>query len=153
MSVKDRLNGRGERKFNVKLTEDVVYAKLKDIYPDTTNIPLQILGAYVKDSKYGETASLICGSGRGVKDTSNLVVNLPSHLLADVKEMISDSECINDINNGNASFHAKTYMQGENIRYTVRWLIGEDMQRDDITEWANENDVITKRIKLEQKYD
>ena len=153
MSVKDKLNGRGERKFNVKLTDEVVYCKLKDIYPDTTNVPLQILGAYVKDSKFGETASLICGSGRGVKETSNLVVNLPSHLLTDVKDMINDVECVELINNGNASFHTKTYMQGENMRYTVKWMIGQEMQRDDITEWANNEDVITKRIKLEQKYD
>lgn len=146
MSVKDRLNGRGERKFHVQLEEDITYVKLSDIYTETTNVPLQILGAYVKDGKYGETSSLICGAGRGLNKTSNLVVNLPKHLVKDVKEMIEDSECVADINNGYASFNTKTYLHEGQTRYTVKWMIGKEAQRDDIEEWANSKNSIINRI-------
>lgn len=150
MSVKNRLNGRGERKFNVQLEEDITYVKLSEIFTDTTNIPLQILGAYVKDGKFGETASLICGAGRGFNKTSNLVVNLPKHLVKDVKDLIEDNECIDDINNGNASFNTKTYLHDGQTRYTVKWMIGQEAQRDDIEEWANNKNAIINRIAREQ---
>lgn len=119
MSILTRLNAKGERKFEIEIDkENVVYVKLSDINTETTNQPLIFYGAYTKQGKFGETASLICNE--------RLVVNLPKHLTDDVLDMIADDECSTEIKNGNCAFYTTTYIDCKGqTSYSVKWLLTE----------------------------
>lgn len=70
-----------------------------------------VKGFFITKGKFGESPVMVV-------DGYN--INLPSHLLAKVKQIRSNAEAVNAINNNLCGYRIRTYEDGNNIiRYTV----------------------------------
>lgn len=113
MSIASKYNH--SKKFEFEIPKDFVYMSLHDLYNNNgSDFVYDIRAIYInKKSKFGESP---------VVATSNELVNLPKHLTDTVKEMLTDSEVIDAINNHVFGFTIYTYMNGENVYYSVNWV-------------------------------
>lgn len=94
---------KGERKFKYEMPEGAQFTNLKELYEHYGADYVHVLtGMYVSSKgKFGEQPVLL---------TVNNYVNAPKHLLESVKEILDDSFIIEQINNGNAGFYIKKYI-------------------------------------------
>lgn len=113
MSIASKYNHG--RKFDFEIPKDFKYMSLHDLYNNNgSDFVYDIRAMYInKKSKFGESP---------VVATSNELVNLPKHLTDTVKEMLADSEVVDAINNHVFGFTIYTYMNGENVYYSVNWV-------------------------------
>lgn len=87
------------RVFDIKLSEEVKYKKLGDL-KEGKNYPCA--GFYISTkSKFGPSPCLIMD-----KDT---VINLPSGSIDRIKELLSDEEAVEEINQGIVVFRVTSY--------------------------------------------
>lgn len=56
-------------------------------------------------------------------------INLPSHMLEEVKEIMSDEEDIEDIKAGNVFFTIRTYESHGKTCYSPNWLEEEEVKK------------------------
>jgi len=102
MSFANKYNKNTELLFNINC-DGFDYKKLSELDADTT---YTLRGVFVSNkSKFGESAVAIC---------DNFFVNLPNHMINTVREILSDAESIDDINNSKVGFtvyqyHSDTY--------------------------------------------
>lgn len=113
MSIASKYNH--SKKFDFEIPKDFNYASLHDLYNNNgKDFVYDIRAMYInKKSKFGESPVIA---------TSNELVNFPKHLTDTVKEMLTDSEVIEAINNHVFGFTIYTYMSGENVYYSINWV-------------------------------
>jgi len=103
--------------------KDFKYYSLKELYK--ANGPDQVytfLALFINNkSKFGKQALAV---------TPKYYVNLPSHTVEDVQDMITDQEAIDQINAGRAGFKIRTYTdRNGGTSYSVEWM---DIEAKDI---------------------
>lgn len=87
-----------------------------------------LVGMYDTDMQYVLHALYINNKGQygpqALAVIDNYKVNLPSHLLSDVREMLANPEDVAAINDGRAGFVIYTYTpkNGKQLRYSVNWI-------------------------------
>ena len=105
-----------KHKFNVN-TSGFEYHSLSELFKaNGPEAKYTIRGLYVNTTgKYGE---------QPLAATESFFVNLPGHLLPVVKDMINDSETVDEINGGHAGFviYAYTGKNGVDEYYSVNWI-------------------------------
>lgn len=112
--------------FNFQAGADFQYYKLKDLAQYNDKIfPLRALFISTK-GRYGDAPVAV---------TDLFYVNLPAHLLADVKNIIQDAEIVADINAGKCGFKVRAYQnQNGGESYSVEWVDTEpDIKASDLT--------------------
>lgn len=106
--------------FNVGSTEGYEYRKLKDVYKEVgSEVGVPIRALYVNEGKYGESAVAV---------TDGYFINLPKHVVEDVKEIINDSELVNSINAGRVSITIHEYFSSKynTTGYGITWVEAEE---------------------------
>lgn len=115
MSIASKYNRGHGKKFTFEIPKEFTYSSLHDLYNNNgADFVYDIRAMYInKKSKFGESPIIA---------TSNELVNFPKHLTDTVKEMLTDSEVIDAINNHVFGFQIYTYTDGENVYYSVNWV-------------------------------
>ena len=104
------------RLFNVN-TEDYDYYSLETLYNDNgEDYEYPVLGVYINTSSQFNDED-------GIIATDTCYVNLPHHLLSDIKEILSDRNAIRAINDGDCSFKIRKYYKKRYNKdcYTIEW--------------------------------
>lgn len=99
--------------FNID-TKDWPFKKLEDLYKDGNKLN-EVQGIYISTSgKFGPAPVAIC---------KNYCVNLPAHMLDEMKELLSCEEDIEDIKAGKVGFTVETYTDKTFNKecYGVKW--------------------------------
>ena len=108
------------KKFVNDFDKEAVYIKLEDYYNMYTSKQLDsvlVKQMYTTNKGlYGEQA-VACVQGYNV--------NLPSHQVPIVKELLTIQECIDDINNGKLAMIPYSYEKDGKTYYSVNWLESE----------------------------
>ena len=115
MSYATKFN-RGN-KFTFKPVDDAQYVSLEDLYNKNPEQIHDVRALYINTkSKFGDAPC--------VAIDPVIIVNLPKHLLETVKEMISDDECVDAINNNEVKFKIYSYKDKtfNKTCYGVEWL-------------------------------
>lgn len=96
-------------------TKDFKWVKLETLYNTDPDKTYQLLGLFVKGSKYGKEPDAIID---GFK------VNLPRHLLDTVNDMLDDDQVIEAIKAGKVGFKIYSYHSNsyDKDAYSVTWL-------------------------------
>ena len=119
MSFADRHN-KGGVLFDIDI-KDFKFVTLKELYEkDKGNTVFGIEGLYINSkSKYGDHPVAICVTDR-------TLVDLPSHLTEEVKEILKTPGDVELIKSGKVGFHVETYIDKKFGRecYGIKW---EDM--------------------------
>lgn len=115
MSIASKYNRGHGKKFTFEIPKEFTYSSLHDLYNNNgADFVYDIRAMYInKKSKFGESPVIA---------TSNELVNFPKHLTDTVKEMLTDSEVIDAINNHVFGFQIYTYTDGANVYYSVNWV-------------------------------
>lgn len=112
MSIASKYN-HGSR-FTYEIPKDAPFKSLKDFSEDSV---ITLRGLYTsKKGKFGEEPNAIIDKA---------VVNLPKHLLGDVKDMMNDTEFVDAVNEGKVGFKVRTYEDttyGKGTCYSVEWV-------------------------------
>lgn len=112
--------------FNPINTEGYEYRKLEELYKEYgKDVQYPIRALYINETKFGESA---------VATTDGHFINLPSHLVEDVKEIIASEDLVNRINEGLVSIELYEYFSNKynSVFYGVRWVESEADNTDDI---------------------
>lgn len=102
-------------------TKDFEYFKLEDLYEkDGKDATYQLCGVFINRNKtekelkeYGPSVVAILG---------DKLVNLPSHMADEVKEIMGDEEDVADIKAGNVWFRIRSYESHGKTCYSPDWL-------------------------------
>lgn len=115
MSIASKYNRGHGKKFTFEIPKEFTYSSLHDLYNNNgADFVYDIRAMYInKKSKFGDSPVIA---------TSNELVNFPKHLTDTVKEMLTDSEVIDAINNHVFGFQIYTYTDGTNVYYSVNWV-------------------------------
>lgn len=110
------LTNRFNRGIRFKVnTEGFKFNRLKDVY-ENDDVKYYVKGLYIFSTQYGDSA---------VVALSDKFVNLPNHMINDVKDMIADDEIVDAINAGKVGFTIRTYddkKHGKGKCYGVTWF-------------------------------
>ena len=104
-------------KFTFKPADDPQYVSLEVLYNKNPDQIHDVKALYINTkSRFGDAPC--------VAIDPVIIVNLPNHLLETVKEMISDDECVNAINNNEVKFKIYSYKDKtfNKTCYGVEWL-------------------------------
>ncbi len=102
--------------FNVGSTEGYEYRKLEELYKEYGEyVQYPIRALYINETKFGESA---------VATTDGYFINLPSHVVRDVKEIIADEDLVNRINEGLVSIEIYEYFSHKynGTFYGLKWV-------------------------------
>ncbi len=111
-------------KFNPIDTEGYEYKKLEELYKEYgKDITYPIRALYINNGKYGESAVAV---------TDGFFINLPNHVVADVKEIIADDELVQMINDGIVSISIYEYYSHRynGTFYGIKWI--EEQPKEDV---------------------
>lgn len=103
-------------KFNAIDTEGYEYRKLEELYKEYgKDVTYPIRALYVNNGKYGESAVAV---------TDGFFINLPNHVVVDVKEIIADDELVQMINDGLVSISIYEYYSHKynGTFYGIKWI-------------------------------
>ena len=112
---------RGLR-FNPINTEGYEYRKLEELYKEYgKEMEYPIRALYVNETKFGESA---------VAATDGFFINLPSHTVNDVREIIEDDELVQMINDGCVSISIYEYYSSKynGTFYGIKWIEKDNEQ-------------------------
>ena len=104
-------------KFTFKTVDDPQYVSLEVLYNEDPEQIHDVKALYINTkSRFGDAPC--------VAIDPVIIVNLPSHLLETVKEMINDDECVDAINNNEVKFKIYSYKDKtfNKTCYSVEWL-------------------------------
>ena len=104
-------------KFTFKTADDPQYVSLEVLYNKNPDQIHDVKALYINTkSRFGDSPC--------VAIDPVIIVNLPSHLLETVKEMINDDECVAAINNNEVKFKIYSYKDKtfNKTCYGVEWL-------------------------------
>lgn len=115
MSIADKYNKT--KVFNFTIPSEYQYHSLSDLFEKNgKNKTYPVKALYInKKSRYGDAP---------IVATDECLVNLPSHLLDTVKEMINDDELVDAVNAGKFGFTIYTYenKQRKELCFSVNWV-------------------------------
>lgn len=101
-------------------TEDFEYYSLRDLYemngPDQEYV---LKGVFINKKKTEKQLKEYGVSPVGILE--HMLVNLPNHLTAEVEEMLTSEEDIEDIKAGRAVFKIRTYESHGKTCYSPDW--------------------------------
>lgn len=103
-------------KFNPINTEGYEYRKLEELYKEYgADVEYPVRALYVNKTKFGESAVAV---------TDGYFINLPSHVVDDVKEITADEELVQMINDGLVSITIYEYYSHKynDTFYGIRWV-------------------------------
>ena len=99
---------------------------------DSTNFPFISLNELELDTEYPvKGVYILTKRGKMKEDMPNLItddsiINLPHHLIDDVKDILASDEYINQIENGGLSFKVYEYEDSnKEIRRSITWIDNE----------------------------
>lgn len=103
--------------FTYEQVNDAPWIKLKQLYEEghtDAAHAVPVFGCYISHkSRWGAQPALIC---------KGFNVNLPQHMCADVEEILSSDQDINDINAGAVGFYVYSYINKQGgTSYSIRW--------------------------------
>ena len=104
-------------KFTFKTVDDPQYVSLEVLYNEDPEQIHDVKALYINTkSRFGDAPC--------VAIDPVIIVNLPSHLLETVKEMINNDECVDAINNNEVKFKIYSYKDKtfNKTCYSVEWL-------------------------------
>ena len=104
-------------KFTFKTADDPQYVSLEVLYNEDPEQIHDVKALYINTkSRFGDAPC--------VAIDPVIIVNLPSHLLETVKEMINNDECVDAINNNEVKFKIYSYKDKtfNKTCYSVEWL-------------------------------
>ena len=104
-------------KFTFKPADDPQYVSLDVLYNKNPDQIHDVKALYINHkSRFGDAPCVVIDPV--------IIVNLPNHLLETVKEMISDDECVDAINNNEVKFKIYSYKDKtfNKTCYGVEWL-------------------------------
>lgn len=118
MSFAAKHNKSASYRFTYQQIENPQYLKLKEMYAKGFNSEsntFTVRGAFIsKGGRYGDSASLIC-------DGYN--VNLPAHMVDEIREIIENQEDVQAINNGTVAAYVYEYENRNGGKsYSIRWV-------------------------------
>ncbi len=107
-------------KFNAIDTTGYEYKNLKELYEEygeEAEYPIRAL--YINKTKYGESA---------VAASDGYFINLPTHTVDDVKEIIASDELVQMINDGRVSITIYKYYSHKynGSFYGIKWIEKDD---------------------------
>lgn len=113
-------NGSKGNAFTFKIPTGAEFKSVKDLTVGTTYTARLL---YInKKSKFGEAP---------VVATDDSIINLPKHLLDDVKGMISNPEAVDAINEGRVGFVPYEYESKKyGTCYSIKWV---DIEPDEVS--------------------
>jgi len=103
-------------KFNPINTEGFEYRKLEELYKEYgEEMEYPVKALHVNKTKYGESV---------VATTDGYFINLPSHVVNDVKEIIENDELVQMINDGRVSITIYEYYSHKynGTFYGIKWV-------------------------------
>lgn len=104
---------KGNR-FNYEIPESAEFTNLKKLYEADKEKTHILHGLYISEKgQYGAAPVAI---------SDGYLVNLPSHMVEDVKEMCKDSDIVDDINTGLCGFRVYKYQAHNKDCYGVTWV-------------------------------
>ena len=120
-----------ERLFNIDTT-GYEYKSLEEIYNNEQEV-FAVNGIYINEKSLYDPAPVIASNG--------YYVNLPSHMLAECREILNDGQAIIAINRGTVGFSIYKYHNNRFNRdcYSIKWV---DVNPDDF----NKEDEVNPEI-------
>lgn len=101
--------------FTAKAEKDLKYFALRSLFNDNGPEAVYLIRAiYFNKGQFDEQPIIL---------TNGYYVNLPAHLTADCKEMVADPDVVRQINNGQAGFKIRSYVNRRGgTSYSVEWV-------------------------------
>lgn len=116
----DILNRYKKPSFNYDREKSREFADLKQLVDQYgllnggKPVEYNVLALFINDSgHFGENPNIII---------NDYIVNFPSHLTSQVKEMISDPELVEMVNNGKLGFTIYEYKNKFGKHYSINWV-------------------------------
>ena len=104
-------------RFDFEPSDDFTFRNLEELYKENGKDEVYtVRGMFINTKgRYGDNPVLVC---------SEYYVSLPNHLVDVVKEIRSDGELVEDINNGKVGFTIYEYIQPKYNKkcYSINWL-------------------------------
>lgn len=102
-------------------TKDFEYFKLEDLFKkDAEGTVYNLLGVFINKNKSEKDLKDYGASVVGI--LSDKLINLPSHMEEEVKEIMADEEDVADIKAGNVWFRIRSYESHGKTCYSPDWL-------------------------------
>lgn len=118
MSFANRHTKATSNIFTYQQAEDATFCKCKELYDhgytEEKGRHVTVRGCFVNESgKFGPSAALIC---------EGFNVNLPSHMVNEIKDIMASPEDVADINAGRVGAYAYEYTNSRGGKsYSIRW--------------------------------
>ena len=108
-------------------TTDFEYFKLQDLYEkDGENTAYNLLGVFINKNKTEKELKEFGASVVGI--LNDKLVNLPSHMEEEVKDIMNDEEDVADIKAGKVWFRIRPYESHGKTCYSPDWLEEEEVE-------------------------
>lgn len=113
MSILNKYN-KG-RTFVFETPETFEYVSVEDLYNNTKDTPVKLNALFINPkSRFGDSAVAV---------TDKELVNLPMHMVDTVKEMISDDDVVELVNNGKVAIQPYEYTSVKwGTNYSVNFI-------------------------------
>lgn len=118
MSFASKFNRGTKNLFTYQQAEDATYTKCKELYEhgytEEKGRSVTCRGFFISTGgRFGDSPVMVC-------DGFN--VNLPSHMLQDVRDIMADAESVADINAGKVGAYVYEYQNSRGGKsYSIRW--------------------------------
>ena len=118
MSFANRHTKASSNVFTYQQAEDASYCKVKELYEhgytEEKGRHITVRGCFInRGGRYGDSPALIC---------EGFNVNLPSHMLKEIDEIMQNDQDIADINAGKVGAYAYEYTNSRGGKsYSIRW--------------------------------
>lgn len=102
--------------FTFKDTDNFEYKELESLYKEGSEVVREVRALYINDnSMYGKAPLLV---------TSDCFVNLPSHMVSEIQDIVSHESIVQDINDGKVGFKIYKYFQKKYKKecYSIEWV-------------------------------
>lgn len=108
-------------------TKDFEYFKLQDLYEkDGEDTAYNLLGVFVNRNKTEKELKEFGASVVAI--LSDKLVNLPSHMEDEVKDIMNDEDDVADIKAGKVWFRIRTYESHGKTCYSPDWLEEDEVE-------------------------
>lgn len=105
---------KSQPKYSYNFDKDMKYYNLEELMKGEPRKVHTLKGLLINTKgKYGDSPVAVI---------EGAFINLPTHLLETVKEMIADTEVTKQINDNKAGFEVYKYVKGNNEYYSVDWM-------------------------------
>lgn len=118
MSFANRHTKASSNVFTYQQAEDATYCKVKELYDhgytEEKGRHITVRGCFINSGgRFGDSPALIC---------EGFNVNLPSHMLKEIDEIMHNDQDIADINAGKVGAYAYEYTNSRGGKsYSIRW--------------------------------